>query len=216
MIKYLREPVNVITHLIGAIFSVIGLIVMLMKLTSAHSLSVLSYSAVICFGAGMILLYSASATYHSVISTDAIIKRFKKLDHTMIFILIVGSYAPFCLIALHNFVGYMLFAAVASACIMGIIFKLCWVTCPKWISSIIYIGVGWFAVFAIFPIAKVLPSAGLTLLITGGIIYSIGGVIYAFKDDAIKIGIFGTHEIFHLFVMLGTLCHFLTVYFYIL
>ena len=214
--KYLREPVNGITHLIGALLSITALIAMLTKIITNNNTEGTTYFSVIAFGVGMILLYSASATYHSVISTDKVIKALKKVDHTMIFVLIMGSYAPFCLIALHNTAGYILFTAVASACTLGIIFKLCWVTCPRWLSSVIYIAVGWFALFAIYPISKVLPTIGIVLLILGGLLYSIGGIIYALKKDAIKIGSFGTHEIFHIFIMLGTLCHFIAVYSYIL
>ena len=214
--KYLREPVNGITHLIGALLSITALIAMLTKIITNNNTEGTTYFSVIAFGVGMILLYSASATYHSVISTDKVIKALKKVDHTMIFVLIMGSYAPFCLIALHNTAGYILFTAVASACTLGIIFKLCWVTCPRWLSSVIYIAVGWFALFAIYPISKVLPTIGIVLLILGGLLYSIGGIIYALKKDAIKIGAFGTHEIFHIFIMLGTLCHFIAVYSYIL
>lgn len=212
----LREPINGITHLIGAILSLLALIAMLLKISSSNSSNSYTYFAVIAFGVGMLLLYSASATYHSVISTDNVIRKLKKLDHTMIFILIMGSYAPFCLISLHNTTGYILFTAVASACTLGIIFKLCWVTCPRWLSSTIYIAVGWFAVFAIYPISKVLSFTGVFLLLLGGIFYTIGGVIYALKKDKIKIGAFGSHEIFHIFIMLGTLCHFIAVYSYIL
>lgn len=216
MEKYLREPVNGITHLIGAIFSLVALIAMLIKTISSNSNSINTYVSVIAFGLGMILLYSASATYHSVISTDRVIRALKKVDHTMIFFLIMGSYAPFCLVALHNTSGYILFIAVASACTLGIIFKLCWITCPRWLSSTIYIAIGWFAAFAIYPLSKALPAVGVFLLILGGLLYSVGGIIYALKKDSIKIGVFGSHEIFHIFIMLGTLCHFIAVYTYML
>lgn len=216
MVKNLREPVNGITHLVGAVLSLFALCAMILKLFNSNVATPLAYISVFAFGIGMVLLYGASATYHSIISTDNVIRKFRKLDHSMIFILIMGSYAPFCLIALHNKVGYALFIAVASACVLGIIFNLCWITCPKWLSSTVYIAVGWFAVFAIYPISKVIPFAGIFLLFFGGIIYSIGGVIYALKKVQIKIGPFGNHEIFHLLIMAGTLCHFLAVYLYIL
>lgn len=213
--KYLREPVNGITHLIGAVLSLIGLIAMIIKVTTVGGSS-LSYISILAFGIGSILLYSASATYHSVISSENVIMALKRVDHSMIFILITGSYAPFCLLSLHNTAGYVLFGFVLSASIIGIIFKIAWVTCPRWLSSIIYIGIGWFAVFAIYPISKVLPLGGLIFLILGGIMYTVGGIIYALKKDKIKIGIFGTHEIFHIFIMLGTLCHYISVFRYIL
>lgn len=215
MEKYLREPINGLTHLIGAVLSLLGLIAMLIKVISTNG-TFINYFAISLFGIGMILLYAASATYHSVISTPAVIKALKKVDHSMIFLLITGSYAPLCLIALNNSAGYTLFAAVAIAAVIGIIFKICWVTCPKWVSSVIYIGIGWFAIFAIYPLSKVLAPTGLFLLVLGGVMYTIGGVIYALKSEKIKIGAFGGHEIFHIFIMLGTLCHFLCVFSYVL
>lgn len=217
MIKYLREPVNGITHFVGAVLSAIGLIAMLIKISfSLGEISSLTYFAVIAFGVGMIMLYMASATYHSIIANNKVINILKKIDHSMIFVLIMGSYAPFCLIAMNNSTGYLLFSIVAISCVAGIIFKICWVNCPRWLSSIIYIAIGWLAVFVIYPISKVLSIQGVVLLVLGGVLYSIGGVIYAIKKDSIKIGMFGTHEIFHIFIMLGSLCHFIAVYAYIL
>lgn len=215
MNRYLREPINGLTHLIGAILSLFALIAMLLKIhiVGASTITVVS---VILFGLSMILLYSASATYHSVIASDKVIKWFKKLDHTMIFILITGSYAPFCLVALNGKVGVKLFSAVSICAILGIIFKMFWVTCPKWISSVMYIGIGWFAIFAIYPLSQVLNIVGLIWLIMGGVMYTIGGVIYALKSEKIRIGAFGGHEIFHVFIMLGSLCHFICVFVYIL
>lgn len=215
MNKYLREPINGITHLIGAILSLIALVAMLIKVNISGG-TFINYLAISLFGAAMILLYTASATYHSVISTPKVIKALKKIDHSMIFILISGSYAPLCLITLKNTTGYRLFTIVGIASIIGIIFKICWVTCPKWLSSVIYIGIGWFAVFAIYPLSKVLDPAALFLLILGGVMYTIGGIIYAIKPNKLHFGAFGNHEIFHIFIMLGTLCHFLCVFSYVL
>lgn len=215
MYKYLREPLNGLTHIIGAGLSLIGLIALIIKAIITHS-SLMTIVSVILFGVSMILLYSASATYHSVISTEKVIYILKKLDHSMIFVLITGSYAPFCLIALNNRVGFILFGAVLTSAILGIIFKMFWVTCPKWISSVMYISIGWFAIFAIYPLSQVLIPKALFLLVLGGIMYTIGGVIYAFKDNRFQIGPFGTHEIFHIFIMLGTLCHFLAVFLYVI
>ncbi|MBU5486750.1 hemolysin III family protein [Clostridium sp. MSJ-8] len=212
MEKYLREPINGLTHFIGALLSVLGLVALIIKTSNLYSGSSLTYFSVIAFGIGMILLYSASATYHSILANNRVIKIFKKLDHSMIFVLIMCSYAPFCLIALNNRTGYILFAAVAIFCTLGIIFKLCWINCPKWLSSAMYIFIGWFAIFAIYPLSKVLSTAGLVLLLAGGVLYTIGGVIYAIKPDRIKLGAWGNHEIFHIFIMLGTLCHFFAVY----
>lgn len=215
MERYLREPVNGLTHLIGAILSMAALIAMITK-SYLRGSSNITFFSVLFFGVSMILLYTASSVYHSVISNDKVIKALKRLDHSMIFILIAGSYAPFCLVVLSGKVGFTLFSAVAICAILGIAFKLLWVTCPKWISSTMYIGIGWFAIFAIYPLAIVLPGIALFLLILGGVMYTIGGVIYALKSKKIRIGVFGNHEIFHLFIMVGTLCHFICVFCYII
>ena len=215
MEKYLREPVNGLTHFVGAVLSMFALVAMLIK-SYVKGTSLTSFLSVLFFGVSMILLYSASATYHSVIANDKVIKVLKRLDHSMIFILIAGSYAPFCLVALHGKVGFNLFLAVTICAVLGIIFKIFWVTCPRWLSSVMYIGIGWFAIFAIYPMSKVLPVAALIYLILGGVMYTIGGVIYALKTEKIRIGVFGRHEIFHLFIMAGTLCHFICVFCYVI
>ena len=131
--------------------------------------------------------------------------------------MIAGSYTPVCLIVLHNHIGYILCALVWSVAILGIILKGCWITCPKWLSSVLYIGMGWLCVLAFVPIFHALPRAGFGWLLAGGIIYTIGGVIYALKvplfDSRHKN--FGSHEIFHIFVMLGSACHFVVMYFFV-
>ncbi|AQR92776.1 MULTISPECIES: PAQR family membrane homeostasis protein TrhA [Clostridium] len=215
MEKYLREPINGLTHFVGAVLSLFALIAMLVKAYTSGS-SAITLGSVIFFGISMILLYSASATYHSVIANDKVIKMLKRIDHSMIFILITGSYAPFCLVALSGKMGFNLFMAVTTCAVVGIIFKLCWVTCPRWLSSTMYIGIGWFAIVVIYPMAQVLPTFGLMWLIVGGLMYTIGGVIYALKSEKIRIWLFGRHEIFHVFIMFGTLCHFICVFSYII
>lgn len=214
MEKYLREPINGLTHFIGAVLSLFALVAMLVKVYVTES-SAITLGSVLFFGISMILLYSASATYHSVIANDKVIKALKRLDHSMIFILITGSYAPFCLIALNGKIGFDLFMAVTICAIIGIAFKLCWVTCPRWLSSVMYIGIGWLAIIVIYPISQVLSLVGLMWLIAGGLMYTIGGVIYALKSEK-RIWLFGRHEIFHIFIMLGTLCHFICVFAYII
>ena len=138
----------------------------------------------------------------------------KCTQNCMIFMLIAGSYTPVCLIVLHNKIGYILCALVWATAILGIVFKAFWVTCPKWISSVLYIGMGWLCVLAFMPIIHALPKAGFGWLLAGGIIYTIGGVIYALKLPIFnaKHKNFGSHEIFHVFIMLGSACHFIVMY----
>ena len=208
----LKDPGSAITHFIGmlmAMFAATPLILRAMR--APDTVHVISLSI---FIVSMILLYAASTTYHTFDLSERTNKILKKLDHCMIFVLIAGSYTPICLIVLHGRTGLMLLALVWSIAILGIIFKLCWVTCPKWVSSVLYIGMGWLCVLAFVPIFHALPRAGFDWLLAGGIIYTIGGIIYALKvplfDSRHKN--FGSHEIFHIFVMLGSACHFVVMY----
>ncbi|MDZ5034480.1 PAQR family membrane homeostasis protein TrhA, partial [Clostridium perfringens] len=176
MEKYLREPINSLTHWIGAILSLFALIAMLTKGLVNNSSSIAIVSVVI-FGISLILLYSVSATYHGVITSEKIIFRLRKLDHSMIFILIAGSYAPFCLIGISGFKGTVFFATIASIAIAGILFRMLWFNCPRWLQTSLYIGLGWAAIFMIKPLSAVLSPTSLFLLVFGGVLYTIGGVI---------------------------------------
>ena len=164
----------------------------------------------------MILLYSASATYHMVVARDAIIAFLRRLDHSMIFVLIAGTYAPFCLITLDGPTGLILFSIILSVAIAGVVFKMVWFDCPRWLSTGLYIMMGWMIVFAAPALSENLAPTGLWLLLIGGLFYTIGGVIYGFKPGFLKTKYMGFHEIFHVFILLGSLAHFLSVYLYVL
>jgi hemolysin III len=211
MNNYLREPINGFTHLAGAILSFIGLLALVIK-TTLNNPSTIALTAVIIFGLSMILLYAASATYHLVVSSDKVISFLRRLDHAMIFVLIAGSYTPFCLIALNGTTGWILFGIIFASAVAGVCFKLIWFNCPRWISTIIYVAMGWISIFLMAPLNKALSSQGLTLLVVGGIFYTIGALIYATKPKFLKSKYLGFHEIFHIFIMLGTLTHFLCVF----
>ena len=163
----------------------------------------------------MILLYAASTTYHTFqLSTDFRNNLLRKLDHSMIFIMIAGSYTPICMIVLEEPVGKMLLFLVWGIALFGILLKLCWITSPKWLSSVIYILMGWTCILALKPIYYSLSSFQFAWLLAGGIIYTIGGIIYALKLPIFnsRHKNFGSHEIFHLFVMGGSICHFIVMY----
>lgn len=215
MNSYIREPINGLTHLAGAILSFIGLLAMVIKASMTTS-SALAITAVIIFGISMILLYSASATYHMVIAKDKVIAFLRRLDHSMIFILIAGSYTPFCLISLNGVTGWVLFGIVTAVAISGILFKMIWFNCPRWLSTALYIAMGWIIIFAFSPLSESLSFPGLFLLIFGGVLYTIGGAIYAIKPKFLEFKHFGFHEIFHIFIMLGSLAHFLSVFLYVI
>lgn len=213
--KYIREPINGLTHLSGAILSFVALLAMVIKATITTE-SALSVFAVIFFGMSMILLYSASATYHMVIAKDKVIAFLRKIDHSMIFILIAGTYTPFCLISLNGMTGWILFSIIIFAALCGVLFKMVWFNCPRWLSTMIYIVMGWMVIFVASPLSEVLSSTGLFLLVLGGIFYTIGGIIYGAKPKFLKSAYMGFHEIFHIFIMLGSTSHFLCVYMYVL
>lgn len=211
----LKDPGSAITHGIALILAIIGAAPLLLRtVREADTLHIFALSVFILT---MIMLYAASTIYHSVNSTETVNRRLRKMDHMMIFIMIAGSYTPICLIALHGRTGYILCAAVWAVAILGIILKGFWITCPKWVSSVLYIGMGWLCVLAFVPIFRSLPRMGFGWLLAGGIIYTIGGVIYGLKLPIFdsKHKNFGSHEIFHVFIMLGSACHFILMYFFI-
>ena len=211
----IREPGSAITHFVAMMMAVFASIPLLVK--TAVSSGNIAFTAMTVFMLSMILLYAASTTYHSVNVSDRALKIFRKVDHMMIFILIAGTYTPVCTIILGGKIGYTLLLAVWSIAIFGIIIKMLWITCPKWFSSVIYIAMGWVCVFVFVPLWNSLPHAAFLWLLAGGIIYTIGGVIYALKLPLFnaKHANFGSHEIFHLFVMAGSICHFIFMYYYI-
>lgn len=215
MSQYIREPFNGLSHLFGAILSLLGLTAMLVKVT-INGDSFLTIIAIIIFGVSMILLYSSSATYHMVIAKDSIIQFLRRLDHSMIYLLIAGTYAPFCLITLKGTTGYILFIIVSIIAICGILFKMVWFNCPRWISTALYIGMGWIIVFLASPLTERIGTQGIFYLIIGGVFYTIGGIIYGLKPKIAFIKKLGFHEIFHIFILLGTLFHFICIFSYVI
>ena len=211
----IREPGSAITHFIGMMMAVFATIPLLVK--TAMEANTISLASMSVFMLSMILLYGASATYHSINVSQKIITIFRKIDHMMIFILIAGSYTPVCLIVLGRKIGFNLFLLTWAIAILGIIIKGFWINCPKWFSSVLYIGMGWLCLLAFPQIIATLPSGGFYWLLAGGIIYTIGGIIYALKLPIFnsRHKNFGSHEIFHLFVMGGSLCHFICMYQYV-
>lgn len=211
----IREPGSAITHFVAMVLAAGASVPLLHK---AAALGPIYLTAMLIFISSMILLYGASATYHSANLSEKAIKRLRKLDHAMIFILIAGSYTPVCLLILKPAQGLPLLAAVWAIAIAGIGIKLLWITCPKWFSSIIYIAMGWMCLFVFGPIVHTLPTEAFLWLLAGGIIYTIGGVIYALRLPIFNARHknFGSHEIFHLFVMAGSFCHFIFMYRYVI
>lgn len=215
MQKYFREPGNSLSHLIGAILSVFALIILLWKAYQING-SMLTYIAYTIFGISLILLYSASSLYHGVKASERVIFFLRKFDHAMIYVLIAGTYAPFCLISLKGPLGYSLFTVISILAICGILFKLVWFHCPRWLSTFFYIAMGWMAIFVVKPLFQYLDVSGITFLFVGGILYTIGGFIYGLQPKWLEFKFAGHHEIFHIFILFGSLFHFITIYFYVM
>jgi hemolysin III len=211
----IREPGSAITHFIAMMMAVFAAVPLLVKAGIQSGWE--NFLAMAIFMGSMILLYGASATYHSVDLTGRSLRIFRKLDHMMIFVLIAGSYTPVCLIVLGGKLGYTLLALVWGIAAVGMLVKACWITCPKWFSSVIYIAMGWVCVLVFGPLLKTLSAPAFLWLLAGGIIYTVGGVIYALKLPIFnaKHKFFGSHEVFHLFVMGGSICHFIFMYLYV-
>ena len=211
----IREPGSSITHFIGMMMAVFATIPLLVK--TAMEANTISLASMSVFMLSMILLYGASATYHSINVSQKIITIFRKIDHMMIFVLIAGSYTPVCLIVLGGRLGYTLLTVVWGIAIAGMTIKAFWITCPKWFSSIIYIAMGWVCLGVFGPLWHTLPATAFLWLLAGGIIYTAGGIIYALKLPIFnsRHAYFGSHEIFHLFVMGGSICHFIFMYLYV-
>ena len=202
---HIKEPGSAITHFIGMLMAIFAAVPLLIK--AAHEPSRIYVISLAVYSASMILLYAASTTYHTFDISAKINTILKKWDHMMISILIAGSYTPICLLVLKGKTGLILLAIVWSFAIIGILIKAFWVYCPKWVSSILYIGMGWTCVLAFTQILNSMSRTSFIWLLTGGIIYTVGGIIYALKLPIFnsKHKNFGSHEIFHLFVMGGSM-----------
>lgn len=211
----LRDPISSITHLLAGGLSIIALILLISKQLLIGNINTMLFVSSIIFGVSMILLYFTSGIYHAISSTkEKAIAVMKKVDHSMIYILIAGSYSPFCLYVLPKKVGIPVFIILWIIAISGITLKVFWINMPRVLSTALYIGMGWVALFVIKDLYLNLVTPAFLLLVLGGVFYTIGGVIYAIKKPNLKNWNF--HDIFHIFTMLGSLAHFLLVFLYLI
>lgn len=211
-VNKLKDPGSAITHFIGMLMALFAATPLLIK--AGRQPDCVHLVSLTIFIVSMVLLYAASTIYHSLDISPKINKLLKKFDHLMIFILIAGSYTPICLIVVRGALGLKLLVLIWIFALLGIVIKMFWINCPKWFSSIIYIAMGWTCVLCFTQIMNNLSTKAFAWLLAGGIIYTIGGVIYALKLPLFdkKHKNFGLHEIFHLFVMGGSACHFILMY----
>lgn len=205
---------NGFTHFVGAILSVTALILLIVS--SLHPFKPYHLISYFIFGISLILLYSISTLYHWLKLSEKGIKNMRKADHIMIFVLIAATYTPICFVPLRGILGWSLLLGIWTIAFGGIIIKLSWMTAPRWLSTSIYILMGWLAVLVSYPLFRMLQPQALAWLVIGGISYTAGAVIYALKKPDPFPGILGFHEIFHLFVMFGSFSHFWVMYKYVI
>lgn len=214
MISKMKDPVSSLTHLLGALLSIAGLVLMVFYASKVATVwHIVSFSI---FGASLILLYTASTIYHAVSISERITMILRKVDHMMIYVLIAGTYTPICLIPLRGAWGWSLLISIWSIAITGIVLKIFWMGAPRWLSTAIYIVMGWLVAIAFLPIVRAIPLGGVIWMVAGGVLYTLGAVIYGLKWPKIDLKYFGFHEIFHLFVLGGSFCHFWLMFRYIL
>lgn len=205
-----KDPGSAITHFIGMVIAIIAGIPLFIYATHKGAFYAIAMAV---FIVSLILLYVASTAYHSFDISEKWNRILKKTDHMMICVLIAGTYTPICLLAMDRKSGIPLLVIIWTFAFVGILIKAFWVNCPKWVSSVLYIGMGWTCLIALPKLIHALSTAAFVWLLVGGIIYTIGGVIYALKLTIFnnKHKYFGSHEIFHLFVMGGSICHFIVM-----
>jgi len=216
--RKIKDPVSGFSHLFGMFLSIAGLVLLIITAVN-DSNGVYDIVSFTIFGASLILLYAASSIYHLLNLSEHANTILKKFDHIMIYILIAGSYTPICLGVMRGGWGWSIFGVVWGLAISGLFLTIFWIKAPRWFTTGIYLGMGWIVLIAIYPIIIKFKSLGglssLWWLLAGGISYSIGAVIYGLKWPKFKNNYFGFHEIFHIFILLGSFFQFWFVFNYL-
>jgi len=208
-----REPMNGLTHFIGALFSLLAIYLLLSRpFGGSSTLHTVSF---LIFGISMLLLYTFSTLYHWLPLSDKKLEVLRKIDHIMIFIFIAATYTPICLIVMGDAWGWSIFGTAWLVALIGLFIKIFWLNAPRVLYTGIYLLMGWIIVVGIWPLIQAFSKEGVTWLAVGGLSYSVGAVVYAFKKPDPWPGFFGFHEIFHIFVMLGSFSHFIMIYYYV-
>jgi len=207
MLNRIREPINSLSHWVGALLALAGLIALIIVGwgTSAKILSLTIY------GVSLIAMFSASATYHMVRVRERTLEIFRKIDHAAIYFLIAGTYTPFCVNAFEGFWKWGMLSIIWSLAVLGIIIKVFYIRASRWLNAGIYLLMGWLCIAAIGQMLAVLPDWVIAWLIAGGVIYTLGAVVYITKIFNFKPGVFGFHEMWHIFVLLAAAAHFVAV-----
>lgn len=201
-----EERLNVGLHACGFVLSVAGLLALLLRSVALNSImAVVSFGL---FGISLVLLYGISTLYHSA-QHPRLRSRLRIADHASIYVLIAGTYTPFTLLVLQGSIGWSIFIASWSMALLGIVLKLFYTGRFSLLSTLLYVFMGWIILFAIKPLIARFDASGVIWLAAGGISYTVGAILYSIRQLPLN------HAIFHLFVLLGSVCHFVAVYVYI-
>jgi hemolysin III len=203
----LREPVNGLTHLIAAGVAAVGLVALLV-LGWGDPVRVAS---LLVYGLSLVLLFIASGIYHSVNAGPLAIARLRKFDHAAIYLLIAGTYTPICL---HFFTGFWQWGMVAviwTLALIGVVVKLFVIRAPRWANAAVYLIMGWLGVLGVREIWQQMPPAAIGWLALGGALFTAGAIIYVLKRPDPRPGVFGFHEIWHIFIIFAALAHFILI-----
>ncbi len=203
--KRMREPVNGLTHGAGALLAVVVLVALVATAVDAgKAVSAIGFAV---FGLSLVALYTASALYHLLPVSVAALARLQRLDHALIFVLIAGTYTPVCVVALAGGWRWGLLCLIWSLAAGGIVLKLRRTPVPVAVSTALYVAMGWVAVIAVPPLLRAVPLGGVAWLLVGGLIYTLGAVVYARRRPILIPGVLESHELWHLFVLAGSACH---------
>ena len=211
---HIKDPGSALTHGIGFVCAAFIQTPALFVHAAGRDRAVHVCFAV--FAVSMMLLYAASTIYHTLDISEKVNRVLRKIDHMMIFVLIAGTYVPTTILMIGGRKGTVLLIAVCSLAVLGMLMKSVWITCPKWLSSVIYIALGWSCVFVFPELIRNLPIGAFLWLLAGGLFYTVGGVLYAlrFRVFGGRFRYFGSHELFHCFVMAGSFCHYVCIFLY--
>lgn len=211
MLKKLHDPVSGLMHLVAAVVAGLGLFALMYL--GRGSLS--KQASLVIYGLSLIAMFTASATYHLVNGSPATSKFLRKIDHSSIYLVIAGTYTPICLYFFTGFWQWGMVALIWTFALVGILVKLVFIHAPRPLTVVIYLVMGWLGVFAIPEMVNAMPAGAIGWLFAGGIFFTLGAVVYALKKPDWYPNVFGFHEIWHIFVILGCLCHFIVIAAYV-
>jgi hemolysin III len=213
-VKKIRDPVSGITHFAGLLLSIAALALLIAN--AANQGTPRHIVAFVIYGTSLVFLYGASSMYHMLPLSPRGVAILRRVDHSMIFVLIAGTYTPICLLPLRGLWGWSLFCIIWCMAAAGIFQAIFWIQAPRRFSTSLYLTMGWLVIFVCFPLVQSIPVGGIFWFALGGLFYTGGAFIYAMKKPNPAADIFGFHEIWHLFVLAGSFCHFWAMFRYIM